>query len=99
MQPNNALESRSPQALLAMAEAGHGVAIIPSALRTQGYRLRIARVTYRKKGLSEPLHLLFDRRRPQAPYAAAFCEMLEAFDVDCPWIVPIAVMISFGPPQ
>jgi DNA-binding transcriptional LysR family regulator len=75
-EPNNALESRSPQALLAMAEAGHGVAIIPSALRTQGYRLRIARVTYRKKGLSEPLHLLFDRRRPQAPYAAAFCEML-----------------------
>jgi len=26
-------------------------------------------------------------------------EMLDAFDVDCPWIVPMAVMISFGPPQ
>ena len=31
--PNYALECRTPHALLAMAEAGHGVAIIPSALR------------------------------------------------------------------
>ncbi len=30
---------------------------------------------------------------------AAFWEMLEAFEVDCPWMVLIAVMISFGPPQ
>lgn len=75
-EPNNALESRSPHALLAMAEAGHGVAIIPSALRTHAYRLRIARVTYRRKVLSEPLHILFDRRRPQPPYAVAFCDML-----------------------
>ena len=30
--PNNVLECRAPHALLAMAEAGHGVAIIPSAL-------------------------------------------------------------------
>jgi DNA-binding transcriptional LysR family regulator len=75
-EPNNALESRAPQALLAMAEAGHGIAIIPSAMRTHAYRLRIARVTYRRKGLSEPLHILFDRRRPQPPYAVAFCDML-----------------------
>jgi len=31
--PNYVLECRSPHALLAMAQAGHGVAIIPSALR------------------------------------------------------------------
>jgi len=75
-EPNNALETRSPQALLAMAEAGHGIAVIPSALRTHAYRLRIALVTYERKVLSEPLHLLFDRRRPQPPYAVAFCDML-----------------------
>lgn len=75
-EPNNALESNAPQALLAMAEAGHGVAIIPSALRTHAYRLRIARIAYRRKVLSEPLHILYDRRRPRPPYAVAFCDML-----------------------
>jgi DNA-binding transcriptional LysR family regulator len=75
-EPNNALESRAPHALLAMAEAGHGVAIIPSAIRTHRYRLRIASVTYRRKVLSEPLAILFDKRRPLAPYARAFAEML-----------------------
>jgi len=29
----------------------------------------------------------------------SFCEMLQALEVDWPWIVPIAVTISFGPPQ
>ncbi|MEO5676942.1 MAG: LysR family transcriptional regulator [Usitatibacter sp.] len=78
-EPNNVLESRAPHALLAMAEAGHGVAIIPSALRTHRYRLRIARITYRGKALSEPLALMYDRRRPQPAYAVAFREMLAQY--------------------
>jgi len=78
-EPNNALESRAPHALLAMAEAGHGVAIIPSALRTHRYFLRIARVTYRRKVIREPLCLVHDRRRPQPAYAVAFREMLAAY--------------------
>lgn len=78
-EPNNALESRSPHALLSMAEAGHGIAIIPSALRTHRYRLRIARVTFRRKVLREPLCLAYDRRRPQPAYAGAFREMFGAY--------------------
>ncbi len=74
--PNIMLESRAPHALLALAEAGHGVAIIPSALRTHHYRLRILRVTYRGKPLRELLTMLSDKRRPLPPYATAFCEML-----------------------
>jgi DNA-binding transcriptional LysR family regulator len=74
--PNNILESRAPHALLAMAEAGHGVAIIPSALRTHRYRVRVLRVTYHGKPLDEPLAVLFDRRRPLPGYAKVFCEML-----------------------
>jgi DNA-binding transcriptional LysR family regulator len=74
--PNILLESRAPHALLAMAEAGHGVAIIPSALRTHHYRLRIVRVTYGGRALLEPLTMLSDKRRPLPRYAAAFCEML-----------------------
>lgn len=74
--PNNVLECRSPHALLAMAEAGHGVAIIPSALRTQGYAVRRYRVTYRGKPLDEPLAMVCDSRRPLPAYARAFCDML-----------------------
>jgi DNA-binding transcriptional LysR family regulator len=77
--PNILLESRSPQALLAMAEAGHGVAIIPSALRTDYYKLRIVRVTYHGKPISHPLAILSNKRRPLQPYAAVFCEMLAGY--------------------
>lgn len=74
--PNILLESRAPHALLAMAEAGHGVAIIPSALRIHQYRLRIVQLTYRGQPLREPLTILSDKRRPLPRYATAFCEML-----------------------
>lgn len=74
--PNNVLECRAPHGLLAMAEAGHGVAIIPSALRVHRYRVRVLRVTFRGKPISEPLAILFDKRRPLPAYASVFCEML-----------------------
>jgi DNA-binding transcriptional LysR family regulator len=85
--PNTILECRSPHALLALAEAGHGVAIIPSALRVNRYRLRRMRVLYRGKPIDEPLAMLWDRRRALPAYAKAFCEMLaeqvrQAFPVD-----------------
>ena len=73
--PNYVLECRSPHALLAMAQAGHGVAIIPSALRIRGYALRLLRVLYRGKPLSEPLTMLYDKRRPLPGYAKAFCDL------------------------
>jgi len=78
-EPNVLHESRAPQALLALAEAGHGIAIIPSALRTHRYQLRIFRVTYRGKPLRESLAMLSDKRRPQPRYATAFCEMLAEY--------------------
>jgi DNA-binding transcriptional LysR family regulator len=74
--PNVVHESRAPNALLALAEANHGVAIIPSALRTHRYALRIVVVTYRGKPLSESLVMLWDRRRSLPSYAKAFCQML-----------------------
>lgn len=74
--PNYVLECRSPHALLAMAQAGHGVAIIPSALRTDRYVLRTLRVLYRGKPLSEPLVVLYDKRRPLPSYAKVFCDLL-----------------------
>ena len=74
--PNYILECRSPHALLAMAQAGHGIAIIPSALRAPRYRVRRLRVLYRGKPLSEPLTMLYDKRRPLPRYAKVFCDLL-----------------------
>jgi DNA-binding transcriptional LysR family regulator len=74
--PNYVLECRSPHALLAMAEAGHGVAIIPSALQVHRYAVRLLRVLYRGKPLNEPLNIVYDKRRPLPAYAKVFCEML-----------------------
>jgi DNA-binding transcriptional LysR family regulator len=72
------LESRTPHALLALAEAGHGVAIVPSVLPTDRYKLRVARITHRRRPLSEPLAVLSDKRRALPSYARDFCERLAA---------------------
>jgi LysR family nitrogen assimilation transcriptional regulator len=74
--PNYILECRSPHALLALAEAGHGVAIIPSALRVSRYQVRRMRVMFRGEPIDEPLAMMWDKRRTLPPYAKVFCEML-----------------------
>jgi len=78
VKPRVFIESRAPHTLLSMAEAGHGVAIVPSVLPTHRYRLRIARVTYRRKPLRGLLTVLWDRRRALPPYAKEFCTFLDA---------------------
>jgi len=73
------LESRAPHTLLALAEAGQGVAIIPSLLRTDRYTLRIVRVTHRRKALQERFVIQWDKRRQMPPYAESFCEALAEY--------------------
>lgn len=79
IQPNIAFESRTPHTLLAMAESGHGVAIIPSALRTDRYQIQISALTYRGQKLRERSAIYWDRRRPLPRYAEAFCDMLGVY--------------------
>jgi LysR family nitrogen assimilation transcriptional regulator len=64
VEPSILLESRAPHTLLALAEVGHAVAIIPSVLRTDRYRLRIMHVRHRRKPLREPLVIQWDKRSP-----------------------------------
>jgi DNA-binding transcriptional LysR family regulator len=78
IKPNIFIESRTPHALLALAEAGHGVAIVPSVLPTNRYRLQIARIAHRRKRLQHPFAVLWDKRRMLAPYGKDFCEALAA---------------------
>ena len=74
--PEIFIESCSPQGLLALAEAGHGVAIVPSVLSTHRYRVRIVHITHRRRPLREPLGAHWDKRRALPPYAGDFCETL-----------------------
>jgi len=60
VEPNIVFESRTPHAPLAMAESGHGIAVIPSTLRTHWHSLRIASVTYRGMALREPLAIFWN---------------------------------------
>jgi DNA-binding transcriptional LysR family regulator len=76
--PKVFIESRSPPALLALAEAGHGVAIITSGPSIHRYRLRIVRITHRRRPLREPNGAHWDKRRALPPCAKDFCESLAA---------------------
>ena len=79
VQPNILLESRAAHVLLALAEAGQGVAIIPSLQRTDRYNLRIVRVTHGRKPIRERVTIQWDRRRRLPPYAVTFCETLAEY--------------------
>ena len=79
VEPNIVLESRAPHTLLALAEAGQGVAVIPSVLRTGRYRLKFARVTHRRKPLRDRYVIQWDKRRPIPRYAQNFCAELAAY--------------------
>jgi DNA-binding transcriptional LysR family regulator len=66
-EPNVVIESRAPHTLLALAEAGQGVAIIESNVPVDRYKLRIIRVTYRNKPIRLPLVAIWDKRRTLPP--------------------------------
>src|SRR5262245_12014264 len=79
VEPNVLIESRAPHTLLALAEAGQGVAIITSLQRTDRYKLRIVRVTHKRKPIRERFAIQWDKRRPMPPYAESFCDALAAY--------------------
>jgi LysR family transcriptional regulator, nitrogen assimilation regulatory protein len=79
VEPDILLQSRAPHTLLALAEAGQGVAVIPSVLRTNRYRLNIARITHRGKPLRDRYVIQWDKRRPMPGYAENFCAALVAY--------------------
>lgn len=79
VEPNTVLESRAPHTLLALAEAGQGVAIIPSVLQADRYRLRIAKIIHRRRPLRDRFVIQWDKRRPMPSYAQTFCTGLAAY--------------------
>lgn len=79
VEPHIVFESRTPHTLLAMAEQGHGVAVVPSAVRADRYALKVVGVTYMGMPITERLAVFRDARRSLPAYTAAFCEMLAEY--------------------
>jgi DNA-binding transcriptional LysR family regulator len=73
---NIVFESAVAHNLLAFAEAGLGVAVVPSVVQTHRYRLRRSRITQDSKPLTEPLAIFWDKRRELPRYISDFCEAL-----------------------
>jgi DNA-binding transcriptional LysR family regulator len=76
LRPNILIECSSQHTLLALAEAGHGVAIVTSSVRLHRYTLKTLRLTYQRRPLQEPLSIFWDKRRSLPRYARDFCELL-----------------------
>lgn len=76
--PSAFVESRAAHALLALADAGHGIAVVPSILRPDRRALQVMRVTYRLQPLQIALAVLSDRRRTLPRYAEGFADLLAA---------------------
>ncbi|WP_439578709.1 LysR family transcriptional regulator [Elioraea sp.] len=65
-------EGSAVHALLALAEAEFGAAVIPATVRTAGRQLRIARLTYRDEPIAFDFAVVWDRLRPLPRYAEGF---------------------------
>ena len=72
-------ETNGMRHLKQLAEAGYGVAIVPSQLQCHRYRLRIVGLTYRGRPLREALTISWDKRRPLPRFATDYCGMLAAY--------------------
>lgn len=79
LKPTIRFESRNPHTLLALAEAGHGVAIVPSQLQCRRYAVRVVGLTHRRRVLQEPLTISWDKRRSLPRFATDYCAMLAAY--------------------
>jgi DNA-binding transcriptional LysR family regulator len=79
LKPTIIFESRNPHTLLALAEARHGVAIVPSQLQCHRYQLKAVNLTFKGSLLREPLTISWDKRRPLPRFATDYCGMLAAY--------------------
>lgn len=76
VQPNIIFESISAHALLALAEAGQGIAIVPSVLRLDRWSVRGMRVTQRRQPLRISVGMLWNRHRMLTEQAESCGKML-----------------------
>jgi DNA-binding transcriptional LysR family regulator len=79
LRPRGVLESREVHSLITLAEAGHGIAIVPSTVRFTSRKIRIMPIVQEGKSLGTWGVVAWDLRRSLPPYAEAFIDELEAY--------------------
>jgi DNA-binding transcriptional LysR family regulator len=79
LRPNVLLESRAPHTLLAMAEAGLGVAVITTNSRIDRYRVRVVTIAHERRVVQVPQSIVWNKERTLPRYAQDFCESLADF--------------------
>ena len=78
IEPEVFIESGATSTLIGLAEAGHGVAIVPSTARVDRRKLLVGRVSCRNKPLKVELAVIWEKRRPLPRYGAGFFESFAA---------------------
>jgi len=76
--PNVRFEGNAPHTLAALAEAGHGVAIVPGTLSFKSKRVHTFRLQFRGEPVVLPLAVQWDDRRPLPRYAQDFPALFAA---------------------
>jgi LysR family cyn operon transcriptional activator len=76
IRPRVLLESVAPQTLIALARAGHGVAVVPSPVRIPREGVRVAVVMHRGVSIGRWTVVAWDSQRFTPPYAVQFVEEL-----------------------
>jgi DNA-binding transcriptional LysR family regulator len=79
LRPRAVLESTEVHSLIALAEAGQGIAVVPSTVRFMSRTIRIMPIVQEGKSLGTWGAVVWDLRRPLPVYAEAFLEELEAY--------------------
>ena len=78
MRPHLLLESAAPSTLVALAQAGYGIAIVASTVRIPLGRVRAVPLVQRGAPIGRWLSIASDPRRFLAPFAEQFVEELVA---------------------
>jgi LysR family cyn operon transcriptional activator len=77
-QPHMVLESTEVHSLVALAEAGQGIAVVPSTVRFMSRRIRVMPIVQEGKSLGTWGAVVWDLRRLLPVYGEAFLDELEA---------------------
>jgi LysR family cyn operon transcriptional activator len=78
IRPRAVLEGTDVHSLITLAEAGQGIAVVPSTVRFMSRKVRIMPILQEGKSLGTWSAVVWDLRRPLPVYAEGFIQELEA---------------------
>ena len=79
LRPRCVLESTEPHSLITLAEAGHGIAVVPSTVRFMSKKTRIMPILQNGKSLGTWSTVAWDARRILPAYGVGFVEELDVY--------------------